>query len=62
MQEDVDQYAKRRLLPREVAGIKQAALRESIELKYQIRLLFRLLSKQDEALRGVCDDDAWVFR
>ena len=62
MQEAVDQYEKRPLLLREVAGIKSIALRESIELKYQIRLLFRLLSKQDEAVRGVCDDDAWVFR
>ena len=62
MQEAVDQYEKRHLLLREVAGIKRDALRESIELKYQMRLLFRLLGKQDESVRGVCDDDAWVFR
>ena len=46
----------------EVAGEKQDALRESIELKYQMRLLFKLLGKQDEAVRGVCDDDAWVMQ
>ena len=62
MQEDVDRYEKRRLLPREVAGEKQDALRESIELKYQMRLLFKLLGKQDESVRGVCDDDAWVMQ
>ena len=62
MQEDADRWEKRRLLPREVAGEKQDALRESIELKYQMRLLFKLLGKQDESVRGVCDDDAWVMQ
>ena len=62
MQEAVDRYEKRRLLPRELGGEKQAALRESTELKYQMRLLFKLLGKQDEAVRGVCDDDAWVMQ
>ena len=62
MQEAVDRYEKRRLLPREVAGLKRAALRESIELKYQMRLLFKLLGKQHESVRGVCDDDAWVMQ
>ena len=62
MQEAVDRFEKRRLLPREVAGTQQDALRESIELKYQMRLLFRLLGKQDESVRGVCDDDAWVMQ
>ena len=62
MQEAADRWEKRRLLPREVAGEKQAALRESTELKYQMRLLFKLLGKQDEAVRGVCDDDAWVMQ
>ena len=62
MQEAADRYEKRRLLPREVAGEKQIALRESIELKYQMRLLFKLLGKQDESVRGVCDDDAWVMQ
>ena len=62
MQEAVDRYEKRRLLPREVAGEKQDALRESIELKYQMRLLFKLLGKQDESVRGVCDDDALVMQ
>ena len=62
MQEAVDRYEKRRLLPREVAGEKQDALKESIELKYQMRLLFRLLGKQDESVQGVCDDDAWVMQ
>ena len=62
MQEAVDRYEKRRLLPREVAGIQKVALRESIELKYQMRLLFKLLGKQDESVRGVCDDDAWVMQ
>ena len=62
MQEAADRCEKRRLLPREVAGEKQDALRESIELKYQMRLLFKLLGKQDESVRGVCDDDAWVMQ
>ena len=62
MQEAVDRWEKRRLLPREVGGEKQDALRESIELKYQMRLLFKLLGKQDESVRGVCDDDAWVMQ
>ena len=62
MQEAADRWEKRRLLPREVAGEKQDALRESIELKYQMRLLFKLLGKQDESVRGVCDDDAWVMQ
>ena len=62
MQEAVDRCEKRRLLPLEVAGEKQDALRESIELKYQMRLLFKLLGKQDESVRGVCDDDAWVMQ
>ena len=62
MQEAADRWEKRRLLPREVGGEKQDALRESIELKYQMRLLFKLLGKQDEAVRGVCDDDAWVMQ
>ena len=62
MQEAADRWEKRRLLPREVAGTQQDALRESIELKYQMRLLFKLLGKQDESVRGVCDDDAWVMQ
>ena len=62
MQEAVDRWEKHRLLPREVAGIQQDGLRESIELKYQMRLLFKLLGKQDESVRGVCDDDAWVMQ
>ena len=62
MQEAVDQYEKRHLLLREGAGEKQDALRESTELKYQMRLLFKLLGKQDESVRGVCDDDAWVMQ
>jgi WD40 repeat protein len=62
MQEAADRYEKRRLLPREVAGTQQIALRESIELKYQMRLLFKLLGKQHESVRGVCDDDAWVMQ
>ena len=62
MQEAADRYEKRRLSAREVAGEKQDALRESIELKYQMRLLFKLLGKQDESVRGVCDDDAWVMQ
>ena len=36
MQEDVDRYEKRRLLPREVGGEKQDAVKESIELKHQV--------------------------
>ena len=62
MQEAADRWEKRRLSAREVAGEKQIALRESIELKYQMRLLFKLLGKQDESVRGVCDDDAWVMQ
>ena len=62
MQEAADRYEKRHLLLREVAGEKQDALRESIELKYQMRLLFKLLGKQHESVRGVCDDDAWVMQ
>jgi WD40 repeat protein len=57
-----DQCEKRRLLPRENAGIKQVALKDTIESKYQIRLLFKLLGKQNKTLRGVCDDDAWVMQ
>ena len=62
MQEAADRYEMLHLLPREVGGEKQDALRESIELKYQMRLLFKLLGKQDESVRGVCDDDAWVMQ
>ena len=62
MQEAADRWEKRRLLPREVWGEKRDALRESIELKYQMRLLFKALGKQDESVRGVCDDDAWVMQ
>ena len=57
----MDRFEKRHLMLREVAGIESIALSESIELKYQMRLLFKLLGKQDEAVRGVCDDDAWVM-
>ncbi len=62
MQEAVDRYEKRRLLPREVAGEKQDALRESIELKYQVCYLLKLLGKQDESVRGVCDDASRVMQ
>ena len=62
MQEEVDRYEKRRLLTREVGGEKQDALRESIELKYQVCYLFKALGKQDESVRGVCDDASWVMQ
>ena len=62
MQEAVDRCEKRPLLPREVAGEKQVALRESIEWKYQICYLFKALGKQDESLRGVCDDPSWLMQ
>ena len=62
MQEVVDRYEKRRLLPHEVAGEKQVAMRESIEWKYQICYLFTALGKQDESVRGVCDDPSWLMQ
>ena len=51
-------YARRRILPREMAGEKQAALEESIELRYQICYLFKALGKQEKykRLQGVCGD------
>jgi WD40 repeat protein len=64
MQEVVDRWEKRRLLPREVAGEKQVALRESIEWKYQICYLFKALGKQEKykKLQGVCDDPSWLVQ
>ena len=64
MQEAADRWEKRRLLPREVAGEKRDALRESIELKYQICYLFKLLGKQEKykQLQGVCDDASWLMQ
>ncbi len=62
MQEAADRYEKRRLSAREVAGEKQDALRESIELKYQVCYLFKALGKQHESVRGVCDDASWVMQ
>ena len=64
MQEVVDRCEKRRLLPREVAGEKQVALRESIEWKYQICYLFKALGKQEKykKLQGVCDDASWLMQ
>ena len=58
------QYARRRILPREVAGEKQAALEESIELRYQICYLFKALGKQEKykRLQGVCDDPSWLMQ
>jgi F-box and WD-40 domain protein 7 len=58
------QYARRRILPREVAGEKQTALEESIELRYQICYLFKALSKQEKykRLQGVCDDPSWLMQ
>ena len=62
MAEVQGRYVRRRILPREVAGIKREALRDTIEGKYQIRLLFKRLGKQNAALRGVCDVDGWVMQ
>ena len=64
MQEAVDRYEKRRLLPREVAGIKSVALRESIEWRYQVCYLFKALGKQEKykKLQGVCDDASWLMQ
>ena len=64
MQEAADRYEKRRLLPREVAGEKQDALRGSIELKYQVCYLFKALGKQEKykKLQGVCDDASWLMQ
>ncbi len=58
------QYARRRILPREMAGEKQAALEESIELRYQICYLFKALGKQEKykRLQGVCDDASWLMQ
>ena len=64
MQEAVDRCEKRRLLPREVAGEKQAAFEESIEWRYQVCYLFRALGKQEKykKLQGVCDDPSWLMQ
>ena len=64
MQEAADRWEKRRLLPREVGGEKQDALRESIELKYQVCYLFKALGKQEKykKLQGVCDDASWLMQ
>jgi WD40 repeat protein len=58
------QYARRRILPREMAGEKEAALAESIELRYQICYLFKALGKQEKCkrLQGVCDDASWLMQ
>ena len=57
-------YAQRRILPLEVTGEKQTALEESIELRYQICYLFKLLGKQEKykKLQGVCDDASWLMQ
>ena len=47
MQEAADRWEKRRLLPREVAGEKEDALRESIELKYQMLIMDGLTILKD---------------
>ena len=64
MQEAADRWEKRRLLPREVAGEKKDALRESIELRYQVCYLFKALGKQEKykRLQGVCDDPSWLMQ
>ena len=64
MQEAVDRYEKRRLLPREVAGEKQDAVEEVIEWRYQVCYLFKALGKQEKykKLQGVCDDASWLMQ
>ena len=64
MDETQGQYLQRRLLPREVAGEKQDALRESIEWRYQVCYLFKALGKQEKykKLQGVCDDPSWLVQ
>jgi WD40 repeat protein len=62
MADMVDRYEKRRLLSREVAGEKQVAFEDTVELKYQLCHLFKALSKQEKykKLQGVCDDPSWL--
>ncbi len=64
MSEAHEEYFQRRLLSREEAGHTFPVVTDTIELRYQICLLFKALGKQEKykALRGVCDDPSWLMQ